>query len=61
MNWKVLITARGALEAGARAQELLRAGGCELVVPPKPGPLPAEELIRQIEGLDAVLASLDHQ
>lgn len=59
MSWKVLITARGVQSAGQQAQELLRKAGCELVFPPKPGPLKAEALIPVLSGADAVLASLD--
>lgn len=59
MPWKVLITARGAQSAGQQAHELLRNAGCELVVPPKFGPLKADDLISALKGMDAVLASLD--
>lgn len=59
MSWKVLITARGIQSAGQQAQELLRQAGCELVFPPKFGPLKADELARVLGGMDAVLASLD--
>src|SRR4051812_3626612 len=59
MNWKVLITARGAIETGAGARDLLQSAGCELVIPPRPGPLSAEELGQRLDGMDAVLASLD--
>ena len=44
MSWKVLITARTMNETGARAFQLLRDAGCEIVIPPKQGPLPADEL-----------------
>ena len=59
MPWKVLITARGVQQAGQHAQELLRKAGCELIFPPKPGPLKADDLIPVLKGMDAVLASLD--
>ena len=59
MPWKVLITARGVQQAGQQAQELLRSAGCELIFPPKPGPLKADALIPVLTGVDAVLASLD--
>ena len=57
--WKVLITARGAQAAGEQAQRLLRDAGCEIVFPPKFGPLMADELVEALSGTDAVLASLD--
>ena len=59
MSWKVLITARTMNEVGASALQLLRAAGCELVIPPKPGPCAAEELLKLLPGMDAVLASTD--
>lgn len=59
MPWKVLITARGAKEAGLQAQELLRKAGCELVFPPRFGPLKADDLVSALNGKNAVLASLD--
>ena len=57
--WKVLITARGAQAAGEQAQRLLRDAGCEIVFPPKFGPLMGNELVEALSGMDAVLASLD--
>lgn len=59
MSWKVLITARTLDEVGAPAIALMKQAGLELVFPPKYGPLPPEELIGQLEGIDAVLASMD--
>ena len=59
MSWKVLITARTLDEVGQSAVQLLRKAGCELVIPPKYGPLPAETLQPLLEGNDAVLASMD--
>jgi phosphoglycerate dehydrogenase-like enzyme len=57
--WKVLITARGATIAGEQAQQLLRSAGCEIIFPPKFGPLKGDELNTALAGMDAVLASLD--
>ena len=57
--WKVLITARGAQAAGEQAQQLLRDAGCEIIFPPKLGPLLGDELTAALSGMDAVLASLD--
>src|SRR2546426_11021891 len=61
MTWKVLITARTLnVEAvGRRALELFREAGCELIQPPKYGPLTEEELRPLLSGVDAVLASMD--
>jgi phosphoglycerate dehydrogenase-like enzyme len=59
MSWKVLITARGATIAGEQAQQLLRSAGCEIIFPPKFGPLKGDELTAALAGRDAVLASLD--
>ncbi len=59
MSWKVLITARGVQPAGQEAQKILRAAGCEIIFPPKMGPLKAEALGAALNGMDAVLASLD--
>ena len=61
MSWKILITARAlTLEpVGARALARLRDAGCELIHPPEYGPLPKVELLRLLDGVDAVLASMD--
>src|SRR5438093_3211260 len=59
MSWKVLITARTLDEVGAQAMKVLRAAGCEMVIPPQFGPHPAERLQPLLQGNDAVLASMD--
>src|ERR1041384_5951185 len=59
MSWKVLITARTMNEVGAAALQSLRDAKCDLVIPPKPGPCPAEVLEKLLPGIDAVLASMD--
>jgi phosphoglycerate dehydrogenase-like enzyme len=59
MSWKVLITARTMNEVGVPALKLLRDAGCELVIPPRPGPCPADELLKLLPDMDAVLASMD--
>ena len=59
MSWKVLITARTMNEVGLTALELLRKAGCEIVLPPRHGPLPAHELLNVLPDADAVLASMD--
>ena len=57
--WRVLITASGLSRAGEQAQTLLRNSGCQLIFPPKFGPLRAGELMPLLAGSDAVIASLD--
>ena len=61
MSWKVLITARtlNVDAVGRRALELLREAGCELIHPPKYGPLTEAELLPLLPGVDAVFASMD--
>ena len=46
-------------EVGVPALKLLRDAGCELVIPPRPGPCPADELLKLLPDMDAVLASMD--
>ena len=61
MSWKVLITARTLnVEAvSRRALEMFHEAGCEVVHPPKYGPLSVSELQPLLRGMDAVLASMD--
>src|SRR6266513_1668759 len=59
MSWKVLITARTMNEVGASALQLLRESNCDLLIPPKPGPFPADELLKLLPDVDGVLASMD--
>src|SRR5205809_7325955 len=59
MSWKVLITARTMNEVGVSALQLLRDASCDLVIPPKPGPYPADELLKLLPDVDGVLASMD--
>lgn len=59
MSWKVLITARTMNEVGQQALKSLRDAGCELIIPPKPGPYPADKLTPLLPEMDAVLASMD--
>lgn len=59
MSWKVLITARTLDEVGQKAIAALKNAGCQLVVPPKYGPHPAETLLQLLPGNDAVFASMD--
>jgi len=60
MSWKVLITARTVEEVGQDAVALMKSAGLELVFPPRFGPLTAEVLTPQLEGMDAALVSMDH-
>ncbi len=59
MSWKVLITARTLTEVGTEAVAILRKAGCELTIPPRFGPYPADELQPMLAGHDAVFASMD--
>src|SRR3989454_6761323 len=59
MSWKVLITARTMNEVGASALQRLRDAGCDVVIPPKPGPFSADELLKLLPDVDGVLASMD--
>ena len=59
MSWNVLITARTMNETGAHALKLLRDAGCNVIIPPKAGPLPEAEIHALIPNMDAVLASMD--
>ncbi len=46
-------------KTGHRALELLREAGCEVVLPPNFGPLNADEVLKLLAGVDAVLAGMD--
>ncbi|MHB8521383.1 MAG: phosphoglycerate dehydrogenase [Limisphaerales bacterium] len=59
MSWKVLITARTLDVVGQSALAILHGARCELVVPPRAGPFPADELLQLLPGANAVLASMD--
>ena len=59
MSWKVLITARTMNDVGASALQLLRDAGGDIVTPPKLGPLSADELLKLLPDMDAVMASMD--
>ncbi|MBM3821607.1 MAG: hydroxyacid dehydrogenase [Verrucomicrobia bacterium] len=60
VSWRILITARTFREVGEAATKFLKASGAEVLVPPKLGPLTVPELLPQLPGVDAVLASMDH-
>jgi phosphoglycerate dehydrogenase-like enzyme len=55
----VLATANAFIESGDRAAAPLRAAGVEVRPAPRPGPLPADELLPLLDGCDAVIASSD--
>src|SRR5947209_5369942 len=57
--FRVLVTANAFAESGEEAAGPLREAGVEIVVSPRPGPLPEGELLRCLEGCDAVIASSD--
>lgn len=59
VSWNVLITARTMNEVGKAAIRALTDAGCQVRWPPKLGPLRAAELIPVLDGIDAVLASMD--
>lgn len=59
MSWNVLITARTMNETGLRALQSLRDAGCNVIIPPKQGPLKEAELLPALPNVDAVLASMD--
>src|ERR1051325_8397878 len=59
MSWNVLITARTMNETGANALQSLRDAGCNVIIPPRLGPLSEEELLKVLPAADAVLASID--
>jgi phosphoglycerate dehydrogenase-like enzyme len=59
MGWNVLLTARAAVDAGARARDLLTTAGCTLTVADPFGPLTLAQLASAIQGQEAVIASTD--
>lgn len=61
MSWKVLITAHApSVEAvGGEALRRLQEEGCQVIHPPKYGPLTEAELLPQLVGIDAVVAGMD--
>lgn len=59
MSWTILVTARAFLSSGEAAREMLEKAGCRILVSPRLGPLPEDELISHLAGCDAVIASSD--
>ena len=59
MAWNILLTARASFDAGSRARDILREGGCRVTVADPFGPLDAGALAAALRGHDAVLASSD--
>ncbi len=58
MSWKVLITARVFNTVGQSALALLKANGCEVIMP-QFGPLKLADLLAKVQGADATLCSPD--
>ncbi len=58
-QFRVLVTANAFTGSGEAAARPLRAAGAAVVTAPRPGPLPEAELVRCLEGFDAVIASSD--
>ncbi len=59
MSWNVLVTSSAVAKAGQRAQERLRNAGCKLIFPQTFGPLKTDGLLNMLNGMDAVIASVD--
>jgi D-3-phosphoglycerate dehydrogenase len=59
MSWKTLITARACEQVGKAALDVLKNAGCEVVIASRFGPLSADEVLANLDGMDAVLASSD--
>lgn len=57
--FRVLVTANAFVESGEAAARPLVEAGAAVVPSPRPGPLPVPELLRCLEGCDAVIASSD--
>jgi glyoxylate reductase len=57
--FRILVTANAFMESGDAAARPLIEAGAEIVMAPRPGPLPEGELRRCLEGCDAVIASSD--
>jgi phosphoglycerate dehydrogenase-like enzyme len=57
--FRILVTANAFMESGEEAARPLLAAGAELVNAPRAGPLPEEELLRCLDGCDAVIGSSD--
>jgi phosphoglycerate dehydrogenase-like enzyme len=62
MSWKVLIIAHALTvdRVGKRAIERLEEAGCEVLHAKKYGPLTEAELLGELPGINAVMASMDH-
>jgi D-3-phosphoglycerate dehydrogenase len=58
-QFRVLVTANAFVESGEAAARPLVEAGADVIASPRPGPLPVPELLRCLEGFDAVIASSD--
>jgi phosphoglycerate dehydrogenase-like enzyme len=59
MSWRVFITARVMDEVGRPALQILTDAGCEVVIAKETHSRSPEELIRDVSGYDATLATTD--
>jgi phosphoglycerate dehydrogenase-like enzyme len=59
MSWKVLITSGPMAKVGAPAAKLLQQAGCRISQPPLALPAAGDELLRLLDGVDAVIAGND--
>ncbi len=60
MSWKVLITASAMAKVGHEALALLEKAGCRISHPSLSAAASGDELIRLLDGMDAVVAGNDH-
>ena len=59
MSWKVLVLPAAINSAPGRARAILSDAGCTLIEAEKYGPVTSAEVLAQLDGIDAVLASTD--
>jgi len=59
VSWRVLCTSAAMSKVGVASLQMMCEAGCEVVMAPKMGPLPAKELEAALPGFDAILASVD--
>jgi phosphoglycerate dehydrogenase-like enzyme len=60
MSWKVLITSAPMAKVGGPSAALLQQAGCRISQPSLALPAAGEELLRLLDGVDAVIAGNDH-
>jgi phosphoglycerate dehydrogenase-like enzyme len=59
MSWTVISTAPAMNIVGEAMVQVLREAGCAVTLSPPTGPFPKEELLKYIDGADAVIAGVD--